>query len=216
MGPLHILPPSVGELWLRDRLQVITFLGDSRCSGLGPTLASGPGQAPAPPFPALPSFSVTSEQMRAVGLLEPVQGVWLPMPPPKSCPSPWFRAPISGASCALQKQRVPDRVKPGSSVLCSAPWVTLCPPGAQTPHSDPTLRRRVAGAVDIGAHGGEHVTPSCPRFSGSSQVQVGHRVLAPGVHHFTLPDQACGSSWGILSHLALPHHLGRKADPGSS
>lgn len=61
----------------------------------------------------------------------------------------------------------------------------LYPPGARTPHSKPSFKRRVGEAVDIGAHGSEqtmHVTTSSPHSAGQCPMPVGHSFLAPGVH----------------------------------
>lgn len=72
-------------------------------------------------------------------------------------------------------------------------------------------------AVDIGAHGSEqtmHVTPSGPHSAGQCPMQAGHSFLTPGVHPLPFPNQAWGSPWGIISHLAPQPHLGGEANLG--
>lgn len=170
---------------------------------LVPTLASCPGKAPVPPFPVLLSSSVTSEEQRAVGMLESVQVVWLPRPQLKSCAPAWFLALISGASRALQKQCVPDKAKPGRSTLCSALWLMLYPPGAWAPTA----------------------SPSSGEEQGRLWTYVPTVVSRPCMSHFPVPtlqdDSRCRSGtrfWPLESIPSLPQaglglHLGNHLPP---
>lgn len=45
-------------------------------------------------------------------------------------------------------------------------------------------------------------------------MQAGHSFLTPGVHPLPFPNQAWGSPWGIISHLAPQPHLGGEANLG--